>query len=219
MTGQSWRWRGCLVWLVAAAAWLLMCEGSPAEAGPLYVYTDAQGQPVLTDSLEQVPAAFQGRVRTMTGPDSSPVQPAEPVAATSAATRQSSKGVTGDLLDVVAAKLGTRAIKGLTPYQTAVAIVAGTAAVLLFLLMSLSANPAIRLLCKCCLILVALAAIFHAAAFEAPSLEAVAGPPQQGSGQAADNMLGRLRNQTESSYRVQDERTARQVEAAEQPTP
>ncbi|HUM41030.1 MAG TPA: hypothetical protein PKJ04_14905, partial [Nitrospira sp.] len=59
----------------------------------------------------------------------------------------------------------------------------------------------------------------HAAAFETPSLEAVAGPPQQGSGQAADNMLGRLRNQTESSYRVQDERTARQVEAAEQPTP
>ena len=36
MTGLSWRWQGCLAWLVAAATWLLGCEGF-AEAGPLYV--------------------------------------------------------------------------------------------------------------------------------------------------------------------------------------
>ncbi len=209
---QAW------VWVTVLGFYLLGYAGMEAEAGPLYVYTDAQGQAVLTDNLDQVPAAYRGRVRTMTGPDSS-APLAEPVPATSAANRQNSKGITGDLLDVVAAKLGTRAIKGLTPYQTAVAIVAGTAAVLLLLLMFLSANPAIRLLCKFCLVLVAGAALFHAAAVEAPSLETVAGPPQQGAALPGDNMLGRMRSRTEQSYRVQDERTVRQLEPAEQPAP
>ena len=85
----------------------------------------------------------------------------------------------------------------------------GTAAVLLFLLMSqrqsgdqapLQVLPDTR--CD--------AAIFHAAAFEAPSLEARGPDPSSRAQATADNMLGRLRNQTESSYRVQDERTARQ---------
>lgn len=219
MAGRGWNGRGGLLWLLLVGGWLLTGEGMPATAGSLYVYTDAQGQPVLTDNLEQVPAAYRGRVRTMTGPDSTAVPAPEPAAATSVAPHPASKGVVEDLLDAVARKLGTRAIKGLTPYQTAVAIVAGSSAVVLLLMIFLSANPAIRILCKFLLVLVAGAALYHAVAFEAPSLEAVAGPPQQGSGQAADNVLGRLRTQTERNYRAQDERTARQVEPAEQPTP
>jgi len=219
MAGQGRRWRGGLLWAILLAGWLLTGEGMPAEAGPLYVYTDAQGQPVLTDNLEQVPAAYKGRVRIMTGLDSSAAPAPEPPAARVAASNSASKGVIEDLLDAVARKLGTRSIKGLTPYQTAVAIVAGSAGVVLLLMIFLSANPAIRILCKFMLVLVAGAALYHLVAFEAPTLEAVAGPPQQGSGQAADNVLGRLRSQTERNYRAQDERTARQIEPAEQPTP
>lgn len=219
MAGRGARWRVGLFWAILLGSPLMTGAGSFASAGPLYVYTDAQGQPVLTDNLEQVPAAYRGRVRTMTGPDVSAAQAPEPVAATSVAPPPASKGVIGDLLEAVARKLGTRVIKGLTPHQTAVAIVAGSAAVVLLLLIFLSANPAIRILCKFLLVLVAGAALYHVVAFEAPTLEAVAGPPQQGSGQAVENVLGRLRSQTEQNYRAQDERTTRQLEPSEQPTP
>ncbi len=220
MAGQGGKWREGLLWAILLGGWLVTGEGSPVEAGPLYVYTDAQGQPVLTDNLEQVHAAYRGRVRTMTGSDASAAPAPEPVAAGSVAPHPASKGVIGDLLDAVAGKLGTRAIKGLTPYQTAVAIVAGSAAVVLLLMIFLSSNPAIRILCKFLLVLVAGAALYHhVVAFETPTLEAVAGPPQQGSGQAVENVLGRLRSQTERNYRAQDERTARQIEPAEPPTP
>lgn len=33
------------------------------QAGNLYVYTDAQGQAVITDTLQQVPLDFRGRAR------------------------------------------------------------------------------------------------------------------------------------------------------------
>ncbi len=215
----GWKRRNGLVGLLLLGIWLLACDGIPAEAGPLYVYTDAQGQPVLTDNLDQVPAAYRGRVRTMTGPDSSVTQASEPAAATSAASPQPSKGIVGTVLETVAGKLGNRAIKGLTPYQTTVTIVAGAAAVALLLMMLLSANPGIRLLCKFLLVLVAGAALYHLAAFEAPSLEAVAGPPRQGSGKPVESVVGHLRAQTEQNYRAQDERTARQVESTESPAP
>lgn len=219
MAGRGGRRRVGLFWAILLGSRLMTGEGSPAAAGPLYVYTDAQGQPVLTDNLEQVPAAYRGRVRTMIGVDASAAPAPEPSAATSAVSHPASKGVIGDLLDAVAGKLGTRAIKGLTPYQTAVTIVAGSAAVVLLLMIFLSPNPAIRILSKFLLVLVAGAALYHVVAFEAPTLEAVAGPPQQGSGQAAENVLGRLRSQTEQNYRAQDERTTRQLEPSEQPTP
>lgn len=219
MAGRGGTWQVSLLWAILLGSRLMTGEGSSAAAGPLYVYTDAQGQPVLTDNLEQVPAAYRGRVRTMTGADASAAPAPEPIAATSAVPHPASKGVIGDLLDAVAGKLGPRAIKGLTPYQTAVTIVAGSAAVVLLLMIFLSANPAIRILCKFLLVLVAGAALYHVVAFEAPTLEAVAGPPQQGSGQAVENVLGRLRSQTEQNYRAQDERTTRQMEPAEQPTP
>ncbi len=207
-------------WLLTLGFFLAGFAGCEAEAGSLYVYTDAQGQPVLTDNLDQVPAAYRGRVRTMTGTDqSAPVPAPVPEAAVTSGTRPLGSGVIGDILSAVAAKVGSRTIKGLTAHQTAVVLVAGLSSLVLLTLMFVSRNPAVRILCKLLLVLVGLSAVYQVMAIGTPSLEALAGPPQSGATQPVDNMLGRMRSQTEQSYRAQDERTARQLEPAEQPAP
>lgn len=211
--GQAW------IWTTALGFCLLGYAGIEAEAGSLYVYTDAQGQAVLTDNLDQVPAAYRGRVRSMTNPDSPAPGSVLPAPAVSGNIRHSSSGMIGEVLNAVAAKMGSRTIKGLTAHQTAVVIVAGCSSLLLLTLMLLSGNPAIRILCKFLLVLVGVSALYQVIAIDAPSLEALAGPPQQGAAQPVDNMLGRMRSRTEQSYRAQDERTARQLEPAEQPAP
>lgn len=205
-----------MVWASALGFCLVGYAAVEAEAGSLYVYTDAQGQAVLTDNLDQVPAAYRGRVRTMTSTESAASAPAPAV---TDSNHPASTGVIGDLLGAVAARVGSRTIKGLTAYQTAVVILAGCSALLLLTLMFLSGNPAIRILCKLLLVLVGVSAAYQLIAIQTPSLEALAGPSQQGTGQPVDNMLGRMRSQTEQSYRAQDERTARQLEPAEQPAP
>ena len=215
----GWKRYHCRAWLLVLGLCIVGYAGTTAEAGPLYVYTDAQGQAVLTDNLDQVPAAYRGRVRTMTGTDSPAASVPAPASAITDSKNPSSSGLIGNILSAVTAKVGSRTIKGLTSYQTAVVILAGFCSLSLLLLIFLSANPAIRILCKFLLVLVGLAAVYQVAVVETPSLEALAGPPQQGSGQAADNMLGRMRSKTEQSYRAQDERTARQLEPAEQPAP
>jgi len=217
--GQRGRRRHrALVWASALGFCLVGYAAVEAEAGSLYVYTDAQGQAVLTDNLDQVPAAYRGRVRTMTSTESATSAPV-PAPGVTDSKYPSSTGVIGDLLGAVAARIGTRTIKGLTAYQTAVVILAGCSALLLLTLMFLSSNPAIRILCKLLLVLVSVSAAYQLITIQTPSLEALAGPPQQGAGQPVDNMLGRMRSQTEQSYRAQDERTARQLEPAEQPAP
>ena len=207
-----------LVWASALGFCLIGYAGVEPEAGSLYVYTDAQGQAALTDNLDQVPTAYRGRVRTMTSTDSAASLPV-PAPAVTDSNHPSSTGVIGGLLGAVAARVGSRTITGLTAYQTAVVILAGCSALLLLTLMFLSGNPAIRILCKLLLVLVGVSAAYHVIAIQTPSLEALAGPSQQGAGQPVDHMLGRMRSQTEQSYRAQDERTARQLEPAEQPTP
>jgi hypothetical protein len=142
-----------------------------------------------------------------------------PAASVTGSKNSSSSGVIGDILSAVAARVGSRTIKGLTAYQTAVVIVAGFSSLVLLTLMFLSANPAIRILCKFLLVLVGLSAAYQVIALDTPSFEALAGPSQQGTSQPVDNMLGRMRSQTEQSYRAQDERTARQLEPAEQAAP
>ena len=214
----GWRRDRVWAWVTALGLCLLGYVGIEAEAGSLYVYTDAQGQAVLTDNLDQVPAAYRGRVRTMTDTDSPGPAPV-PAPATPGNTLSTSSGVIGDVLSAVAAKVGSRTIKGLTAYQTAVVIVAGVSSLILLLFIFLSANPAIRILCKVLLVVVGLSALYQVMAIDAPSLEALAGPPQQGAGQPVDNMLGRMRSQTEKSYRAQNDRTASQLEPAEQPAP
>ena len=189
-----------------------------AGAGPLYVYTDAQGQAVLTDNLEQVPAEFRGRVRTMATAEAPPTAAPAPVAAATVSRSPSASGVVENLLNVIAAKVGSRTIKGLTAHQTAVIILAGVCWLALLAPIFMSSNPGIRLLCKFLLVLVGVAALYQVAISGMPSFEAVTGSPQQGSEQAMENVLGKMRSQTEQSYRAQDARTARQLEQIEPPT-
>ncbi|MDP9133183.1 MAG: hypothetical protein M3M98_08625, partial [Nitrospirota bacterium] len=150
----AWHMAGfCLIWYGA----------STAEAGSLYVYTDAQGQAVLTDNLQHVPAEYRGRVRTVAGGEPTSAGVTTSAAEPAAGSPSPSLGSVRAMLSAIAEKVSSPTIKGLTSHQTAVLIVVGACWMVLLLLMFLSANPAIRLLCKCLLVLVGLAAVYHLA--------------------------------------------------------
>lgn len=212
-----WRYSINRCWIGLIMLGICLTWYGVAGAGPLYVYTDAQGQAVLTDNLEQVPAEFRGRVRTMATAEAPPTAAPAPVAAATVSQSPSASGVVENLLNVIAAKVGSRTIKGLTAHQTAVIILAGVCWLALLLPIFMSSNPGIRLLCKFLLVLVGVAALYQVAISGMPSFEAVTGSPQQGSEQAMENVLGKMRSQTEQSYRAQDARTARQLEQIEPP--
>mgnify|MGYP003561707922 FL=1 len=213
-----WRYSINRCWIGLIMLGICLTWYGVAGAGPLYVYTDAQGQAVLTDNLEQVPAEFRGRVRTMAAAEAPPTAAPAPVAAATVSQSPSASGVVENLLNVIAAKVGSRTIKGLTAHQTAVIILAGVCWLALLVPIFMSSNPGIRLLCKFLLVLVGVAALYQVAISGMPSLEPVTGLPQQGSEQAMENVLGKMRSQTEQSYRAQDARTARQLEQIEPPT-
>ena len=212
-----WRYsiNRCWNWLILPGICLIWY--GVAGAGPLYVYTDAQGQAVLTDNLEQVPAAFRGRVRTMAAAEPPPTAAPSPAADATVSRSPSASGVVEHLLTVIAAKVGSHTIKGLTAHQTAVIILAGLCWLALLVPIFMSSNPGIRLLCKFLLVLVGVAALYQVAISGMSSFDAVTGSPQQGSEQAMENVLGKMRSQTEQSYRAQDARTARQLEQIEPP--
>mgnify|MGYP003401944855 FL=1 len=212
-----WRYSINRCWIGLIMLGICLTWYGVAGAGPLYVYTDAQGQAVLTDHLEQVPAEFRGRVRTMATAEAPPTAAPAPVAAATVSQSPSASGVVENLLNVIAAKVGSRTIKGLTAHQTAVIILAGVCWLALLVPIFMSSNPGIRLLCKFLLVLVGVAALYQVAISGMPSFEAVTGSPQQGSEQAMENVLGKMRSQTEQSYRAQDARTARQLEQIEPP--
>ena len=213
-----WRYSINRCWIGLIMLGICLTWYGVAGAGPLYVYTDAQGQAVLTDNLEQVPPEFRGRVRTMATAEAPPTAAPAPVAAATVSQSPSASGVVENLLNVIAAKVGSRTIKGLTAHQTAVIILAGVCWLALLLPIFMSSNPGIRLLCKFLLVLVGVAALYQVAISGMPSFEAVTGSPQQGSEQAMENVLGKMRSQTEQSYLAQDARTARQLEQIEPPT-
>ena len=213
-----WRYSINRCWIGLIMLGICLTWYGVAGAGPLYVYTDAQGQAVLTDNLEQVPAEFRGRVRTMATAEAPLTAAPAPVAAATVSQSPSASGVVENLLNVIAAKVGSRTIKGLTAHQTAVIILAGVCWLALLVPIFMSSNPGIRLLCKFLLVLVGVAALYQVAISGMPSFEAVTGSPQQGSEQALENVLGKMRSQTEQSYRAQDARTARQLEQIEPPT-
>ena len=213
-----WRYSINRCWIGLIMLGICLTWYGVAGAGPLYVYTDAQGQAVLTDNLEQVPAEFRGRVRTMATAEAPPTAAPAPVAAATVSRSPSASGVVENLLNVIAAKVGSRTIKGLTAHQTAAIILAGVCWLALLVPILMSSNPGIRLLCKFLLVLVGVAALYQVAISGMPSFEAVTGSPQQGSEQAMENVLGKMRSQTEQSYRAQDARTARQLEQIEPPT-
>ncbi|MEK6803462.1 MAG: hypothetical protein AABZ34_12460 [Nitrospirota bacterium] len=208
----------CRMWLIMLGICLTWWGGMEAQADPLYVYTDAQGQAVLTDNLEGVPAEYRGRVRTMAAAEPPPAAAPAPEAAATVSQSSSASGVVENLLNVIAEKVGSRTIKGLTAHQTAVIMLAGFCWLALLVPIFLSSNPGIRLLCKFLLVLVGVAALYQVAVSGMPSLEAVTGSPQQGSGQAMENVMGKMKSQTAESYRAQDARTTRQLEQIEPPT-
>ncbi len=216
--GQSFRAKTRrAAWLMAGFC-LIWQAGTCVEAGGLYVYTDAQGQAVLTDNLEQVPAEYRGRVRTVASGES-PASGATTSGTDTMVRRSSaSSGVLEDILAAVAQKVSSHPIKGLTPHQTAVVIVAGACGVMLLVLMVLSSNPAVRLLCKFLLVLVCVAAVYQMYVRNVPSAGGMAGSSQQVSEPATGNIMGQMKTKTEQSYRLQDERTTRQLDQAEQST-
>lgn len=204
------------IWLMAGFG-LMWHAGIVVEAGSLYVYTDAQGQAVLTDNVQQVPAEYRGRLRTVTSgeaPATGVMASASELAARS--PLPSSSALEG-ILHAVAQKV--HPIKGLTPHQTAVVIVAGACWMALLSLMFLSSNPAIRILAKCLLVLVSLAAVYQLAVGSVLPAGTDAGSSPPASGQTMDNIMGQMKTKAEQSYRLQDERTTRQLDQAEQPTP
>ncbi|WHZ14460.1 MAG: hypothetical protein OJF52_001298 [Nitrospira sp.] len=207
--GIAWIFAGlCLVWQ----------GGSSLEAGSLYVYTDAQGQPVLADNLQQVPPEYRGRVRTVGGQEAAVPDAAVPGTETTVRKAPASSGVTEAILGALAQRVSKHPIEGLTPYQTAVVIAAGACWVVLLGLLFLSANPAVRLLSKFLMLLVGVSAVYQLSVGNVMPT-GVVGSPQQASEQAMDNVMGRMKSKTEQSYRLQDERTTRQLHQVEQAAP
>ncbi len=196
---------------------LLWHAGFAVEAGSLYVYTDAQGQAVLTDNVQQVPAEFRGRLRTVANGEA-PADGGMPSAPESAPGRSLPASSTlQEVLHAIAQKV--HPIKGLTPHQTAVLIMAGAGWLALLALMFLSSNPAIRILGKCLLVLISLTAAYQLAVGGIPASGAVAGSAPQASGQQMGTIVDQVKTKTEQSYRLQDERTTRQLDQADQTAP
>ena len=209
----QWRW---LFRLVAGCC--VMWQGAfGVQAGSLYVYTDAQGQAVLTDNLQQIPPGFRGRVRTVAGGESSPAGAATTGHESAASSQVPSSNMIQSILHSVEQRV--RPIQGLTAHQTAVLIVAGACVVALLCLLFMSSNPAVRLLAKCLLMVVCLTALYQLAVGGAVTLAPRTGTSQQASEQAADNIMGQVKTMTQQNYRLQDERTTRQLDQAESPTP
>jgi len=191
--------------------------GSCLEAGSLYVYTDAQGQPVLTDNLEQIPAAYRGRIRTVAGQEVAASATTQSGAEPTLRNKPTAGGVE-TMLSALAEKVSNHPIKGLTPYQTAVLIAAGVCWVVLLSVLFLSANPAVRLLSKLLMLVVGVSLVYQMFVGNGIPTGA-AGSSQPASEQTLDNVMGRMRSKTEQSYRLQDDRTARQLNQTEQAVP
>ena len=204
--GQRWR----AAWVLAGFC-LMWLSRMDAAAGSLYVYSDAQGQAVLTDDVQQVPAEYRGRLRKVTNGDSPAAEVMTSGKESGVRKPPSPSGVVQEILHTVAQKI--HPIKGLTTHQTAVIILTGACVATLLSLLFLSSNPATRILAKCLLILVSLAALYQLAVGSP-----VAGTAPQAAGPAMDNIMGQIKTKTEQSYRLQDARTTRQLDQAEQPT-
>jgi hypothetical protein len=208
---DQWRCFSCL-----AVGCCVIWQGAfTVEAGSLYVYTDAQGQAVLTDNLQHVPPEFRGRLRTVTGGES-PAAGAVGTGQEPVASQPPSSNVIQSILHLVAQKV--HPIQGLTAHQTAVLIVAGACLVALLCLLFVTSNPAIRLLAKCLLMLVSLMALYQLAVGGAVSVGPLTGTSPQASEQV-DNLMGKVKTLTQQGYRLQDERTTHQLDQAEPSTP
>lgn len=195
----------CLIWV----------GGSSAQAGNLYVYTDSQGQAVMTDNLQQVPNEFRGRVRVMTDRESGLSGAASGGTGSAVNRVPASHNVMDKMLTAFAQKVSSHPIEGLTPHQTAVVIVAGVCWSVLLLWMLLSSNPAVRLLSKCLMVLVSVTAVYQMYFARTIVGEMVGNAPREAAAQAPENVIGQMKTKVEQSFRLQSERRAGQLDEAE----
>jgi hypothetical protein len=187
------------------------------QAGNLYVYTDAQGQAVITDTLQQVPLEFRGRARTVTEGEPSTAGPLPTEQGPAGSGLRLPSNAVQSILSSVAEKV--HPIEGLTGYQTAVLLVAGACLLALLCVLFLTSNPAIRLLAKCLLLFLSLTMLYQLSIGGAGSGGLRSDQPLEGSGQGVDNIVGQVKTMTEQNYHLQDERTTRQLDQAESSTP
>ncbi len=205
-------------WVIAGLC-LIWQGGSSVQAGSLYVYTDHQGQAVMTDNLQRVPAEYRGRVRVTTDPEAGLSGVGTEGIGSTVNRMPASSDMMGKMLATLARKVSSHPIKGLTPHQTAVVIVAAVCWSVLLLWMFLSSNPAVRLLSKCLMVLVCVTAVYQMYFARTTAGDVVTGSPQQSSEQTADNVLGQMKAKTERSFRLQAERTTRQLDEVEPSNP
>jgi hypothetical protein len=206
------------VWVLAGVC-LIWQGGSSAQAGNLYVYTDSQGQAVMTDNLQQVPIEYRGRVRVMTDRESGLSGAAAGGTGSTVNKMPAFHNVMDKILTSLAQKVSSHPIKGLTPHQTAVVIVAGVCWSVLLLWMFLSSNPAVRLLSKYLMVLVCVTAVYQMYFARTTAGDMVTGSPPQSSEQAPDNVMGKMKTKVEQSFRLQGERTAGQLDQVEPSNP
>jgi hypothetical protein len=187
------------------------------EERNLYVYADAQGQAVITDTLQQVPLEFRSRPSTVTEGEPSTAGPFPIEQGPAGSGSRLPSYAVQSILSSVAEKV--HPIDGLTGYQTAVLLVAGTCLLVLLCVLFLTSNPAIRLLAKCLLLFLSLTMWYQLSIGGAGSGRPRSDQALQGSGQAVENIMGQVKTVTEQSYHLQDERTTRQLDQAESSTP
>jgi hypothetical protein len=203
-------------WFIAGF-WLIWYAGTVVEAGSLYLYTDAQGQAVLTDNVQQVPVEFRGRLRAVTSGEA----PATGVMTSASELAPSGPLSTSSALEGILYAVAQKVhpIKGFTAHQTAVLLMMGACWIGLLGLLFLSANPALRILAKCSLVLVSLAAFYQLTIGDVSRAGTVTGSAPETSAQSMDTIMGHMKTKTEQSYRLQNERNTGQLEQAEPLTP
>ena len=120
-------------------------------AGPIenagattYTYVDDKGTVVFTDKLDSIPARYRARVKVVEDGDRSRTD--NPAATVKQATERATEVVSRFTITV----------PGLSPHQSTVLSLACVAAVLMAGTMLLSGNPAVRLLMRWLLVLLAI---------------------------------------------------------------
>jgi hypothetical protein len=204
---------------ILAGLALISLVGTVAEAGTLYVYTDSQGQVVMTDNLRQVPTELRGRVRVMAEPEPGPSGAALGEKERTVGRMPSSQNVMEKLLTALAQKVSSHPIKGLTPHQTAIVIAAAVCWSVLLLWMFLSSNPAVRLLSKCLMVLVCVTAAYQMYFAGTMAANVVGNSSPQAAEAGQENVMRQMKTKVEQSFRLQNERTAGQLDQVEPQNP
>jgi len=124
-----------VLWLLSGFLTLALIE--LVSAKPLYSYRDAQGTNIITDNLDRVPEQHRAKVTTV-----------EQESDSSTTSSGLSPGVAG-FMKGAETQIGgaTINVPGMTPYQSHALTIAGSLALLCFVIRSFSKSQALRFLC------------------------------------------------------------------------